>query len=306
MLADKTRMDAYAYALKEVVTPDSVVLDIGTGMGIHALLACKFGARHVYAVESNDAIVLAQELAQENNFADRIEFIQGLSTEITLPEKADIIVSDLRGVLPLFGQHIPSIVDARQRHLAPGGVLLPKRDTLSAGLVEARPVYRNIVKPWDTPYGLTMNAAKKYVLNSWGDDDIDLFRPQNLLMVPQLWTELDYSSIENPHINGNQIVQQVSRDGTAHGVLMWFDAEIGDGIGFSNAPQSKKATDVYGRGFFPLLEPVPLEKGDTVLLDIRTELVDGQYIWDWHTRITSRGNDSEVKADFYQSTAKAV
>ena len=125
MIADNVRMDPYAHALKKAVGPESVVLDIGTGAGIHALLACKFGARRVYAVENNDAIHLAQEMAQANHFADRIEFIQGLSTDITLPERADVIVSDLRGILPLFGQHIPSIVDARRRHLAPDGSMIP-------------------------------------------------------------------------------------------------------------------------------------------------------------------------------------
>ena len=125
MIVDDVRMDAYAYALKAAVTPDSVVLDIGAATGIHALLACKFGARQVYAVEPNDAIHLARQIAAVNGFAGRIEFIQDLSTRISLPELADIIVSDMRGVLPLFGQHIPAIVDARQRHLAPGGRLIP-------------------------------------------------------------------------------------------------------------------------------------------------------------------------------------
>jgi protein arginine N-methyltransferase 1 len=83
MIADKVRMDPYAYALKAVIEPDSVVLDIGTGTGMHALLACKFGARKVYAIEPNDAIHLARELVRENGFADRIEFFQEISTHVT-------------------------------------------------------------------------------------------------------------------------------------------------------------------------------------------------------------------------------
>ena len=148
MIADKVRLDPYTYALKAKIGPNSVVLDIGTGAGIHALLACKFGARKVYAIEPNDAIHLARELAQANGFADRIEFIQDISTHVTLPERADVIVSDLRGVLPLYGQHIPSIIDARQRHLAPGGTLIPPRDTVWASLVEARCVSDDVVGPW--------------------------------------------------------------------------------------------------------------------------------------------------------------
>ena len=58
------------------------------------------------------------------------------------------MVSDLRGVLPFFQHHIPSIVDARQRLLASGGVLIPCRDTLWATLVEDPELYRPYAEPW--------------------------------------------------------------------------------------------------------------------------------------------------------------
>ena len=136
MIADQGRIEAYRQALRLVVKPGSVVLDIGTGIGIMAMMACQFGARRVYAIEPGDVIEVARELAAANGFADRIEFIQGLSTEVTLPERADVIVSDLRGVMPPFQHIIPSLVDARRRFLAPGGVLIPRRDTLWASILE--------------------------------------------------------------------------------------------------------------------------------------------------------------------------
>src|SRR5690349_13629207 len=148
MLADAPRMDAYGAALRHVIRPDSVVMDLGCGPGVFALLACKLGARRVYAVEPDNVIGLAREAAVANGFADRIEFFEKLSTEITVPEPADIIVSDLRGVLPWFQQNIPSIIDARKRLLARGGVLIPHRDILWAAIVEAREQYEEFVGPW--------------------------------------------------------------------------------------------------------------------------------------------------------------
>ncbi|HEX6283874.1 MAG TPA: 50S ribosomal protein L11 methyltransferase, partial [Pyrinomonadaceae bacterium] len=81
MIADRVRTDAYAEALRRSVKPDSIVLDLGCGPGLFALLACKLGARRVYAVEPNNAINIAREAAAANGFADRIEFFQSLSTE---------------------------------------------------------------------------------------------------------------------------------------------------------------------------------------------------------------------------------
>src|SRR2546427_571788 len=110
MMADRVRMDAYTHALRQAVKPGSVVLDIGTGTGMFALLACQFGARAVYAVEPDgDALQVAREIAAANGYGARIQFIQDLSTRISVPERADVMISDLRGAVPLFQQHLPSI-----------------------------------------------------------------------------------------------------------------------------------------------------------------------------------------------------
>src|SRR5438128_2452160 len=79
---------AYESAIRQVVRPGSVVVDIGTGSGILALMACRSGARKVFAIEPADVIQLAREIARANGYADRIEFIQSHSTAATLPERA--------------------------------------------------------------------------------------------------------------------------------------------------------------------------------------------------------------------------
>ena len=166
MITDRVRMDAFARALRDVITPESVVVDIGTGTGILALLACRFGARRVYAIEPDDAIQVAREIAAANGYADRIDFIQAVSTKVTLPEQANVIVSDIGGMLPLFERHIPSIVDARRRFLAPGGVLIPQRDTTWAAVVEASDLFDSYIAPWDDRFGFNMAAARTRVMNT--------------------------------------------------------------------------------------------------------------------------------------------
>src|SRR5882672_2715616 len=92
LIADTVRMGAFVAALKRTVRPGSVVVDIGTGTGICALIACALGARRVYAIEPNDAIEVAREIAAANGYTDRIEFHQAVSTDVTLPERGDVIV----------------------------------------------------------------------------------------------------------------------------------------------------------------------------------------------------------------------
>src|SRR5215216_2144597 len=191
MLADAPRMDAYLAALRRLVTPDSVVLDLGCGPGVFALMACKFGARRAYAVEPDNIISVAREAAVANGCADRIEFFESLSTEIAPPEPATIIISDLRGVLPWFQQHIPSIIDARKRLLAPGGVLIPRRDILWAAVVEAPERYDELVDPWQK-FDFDLSAATRLITNSWRKTRI---KPDELLTEPICWATLDYYEV---------------------------------------------------------------------------------------------------------------
>jgi protein arginine N-methyltransferase 1 len=295
MIADGDRMNAYVGALQQAVKPGSVVLDIGTGTGIFALLACKFGAKKVYAIDPTEAIQVAREIATANGYGDRIEFIQDLSTNITLPELADVIISDLRGILPCFQHHIPAIKDARCRLLAPGGVQIPQSDTLWATVVSAPDLYGKFSSIWDSqPYGFDMQAAKQRVINSWGKGNV---APEQFLTEPRSWATLDYTTIENPNIKA-ELTWNVDRTGIAHGISIWFDATLAPGFYFSNAPGKPEL--VYGRAFFPLSDPIDLELGDTISITLQANLVVDDYVWSWKTRAIDKSG--KIKANFRQST----
>lgn len=295
MITDEVRMSAYVQALKKHVTPNSVVVDIGTGTGIFALLACRFGARKVYAIEPNEAIQVARELAAANGFADRIEFIEHLSTAVTLPEKADLIVSDLRGILPVFDHHLPTLKDARTRLLAEGGVLIPQRDQLWAALVSAPDLYEPYLKPWEQyHYGLETQAARRIVLNTWGAGRA---KPEQVLTSPQLWAEIEYTTATENNFD-RELHWAIEQAGIAHGLNLWFDTTLTDGIGFSNAPGG--GAKVYGSAFFPWQEPVNLAPTDQVSVRLRADLIGDDYIWSWQTVVKTAQN--QLKAEYKQST----
>jgi len=295
MLADAPRMDAHVAALRRAVKPGSVVLDLGCGPGVFALLACQLGARRVFAIEPDNIIELAREAAKANGFADRIEFFQGFSTQITLPERVDVIISDLRGVLPWYQQHIPSIVDARNRFLAPDGVLIPRRDILWAAVVDAPERYEEIDGPWRSS-DLDLSAATRVITNTWRKTRLNA---GELLVEPLCWATLDYREIQTADVSA-EISWQVGRPGTAHGVAVWFDSELVDEIGFSNHPGAPEL--IYGNGLFPFSRPVDVTEGDRIRLTLRADHVGGDYVWRWDTDFFAPGVCGSPKASFKQST----
>jgi protein arginine N-methyltransferase 1 len=296
MIADDVRTGAYEAAIRAAVRPGHVVLDIGCGTGILSLLACRQGARKVYAVETGDAIAVAEEIVRANDLTDRIELIQKSSTDLTLPEPADVIVSDLRGVLPLLHAHIPSIADARRRHLKPGGVLIPQRDEIYIALVEAPDEYERISAPWRRHQrGFDMEAARRVVTNTW---ERAMGSEHQLLAEARHWATLDYSSMVSPHVK-NCVTFQTTRAGAAHGLIAWFDAVLHDGVGYTSAPGNPDT--VYGRAFLPFSEPIAVEAGDRVTVTLRADLSGGEYVWTWNTD-AYRGSVEQPHLQLRQST----
>jgi protein arginine N-methyltransferase 1 len=301
MIADKVRMDAYSRAVRQIVKPGSVILEIGTGPGIFAILACQAGAGRVFAIESSDVIQVAREAAVDNGCADRIEFFEDLSTRVTLPLKAEAIFSDLRGVLPLLGDHIPSIVDARNRFLKPGGVLCPRKDTIWAAIVESPKIYSKIVDPWEQS-GLDqdLSAARRRAVDS-------LMRaratPDQLLTEPQLWATVDYATVESPGARGT-LQWTAKRPGAGHGILVWFDADLAEGVEFSASPFGPET--IYASMFFPWTHPVQLVQGDTVCVKLEANLVGDDYVWRWATQVKPSDMKGATREHFQQSTLSGL
>ena len=294
MVTGAGRVDAYARALQSVITPDSFVIEIGTGIGVFAVMASRMGARRVVAIEPSDAIVVARMLAKDNG-EPGIEFIQALSTEVSFHEKADVVVSDLRGVLPLFDGHLGSIVDARERLLAPGGALIPVADTLYAAVVELPEEYAERTPSFSANGTVKLDVLRRFMTNTW---EKVRFKPEQLLTKAKPWLTLEYRTISGCDANGT--VRLTSRrDGRAHGLAVWFDATLVDGVTFSNAPDQPEL--VYGAAFFPWPNPVEMRQGDEIQVSIEARHVGDEYVWRWDSEVFSDDSPTPT-ARFQQST----
>jgi protein arginine N-methyltransferase 1 len=299
MIEDGVRLRAYRDALAASIKPGARVLDLGAGTGILSLLACQLGAGKVYAVEPSDALVVARQLAQDNGYAGRIEFLQVSSFDVRLPSPVDVMVSDLRGVLPLHGGHIPAIVDARRRLLAPGGVQIPARDRVLVQLVNDASLHDAGVGIWrDGAFGLDLRGALRWAAHQMHKADLSR---SAMLGEPQAAFELDYATVESPDAAGTAR-WTLAEAGVAHGFGAWFETQLVAGIGYSNAPDQPRA--IYGQMFFPFPEPLAVARGDDVAVRLAATLVDDTYVWRWDT--TVRGKDGGSRCRFQQSSFHAT
>lgn len=131
MMNDTDRNEFYYDMLKQHVTPDTGVLEIGAGSGLLSIMAGKLGAKWVVAVEgSKELSRLAEANIKENNLEDRVKVMNLLSTELLpeyLPGKPDILVCEIFGTFLLGESALDYIRDARERLLPKNAVILPQK-----------------------------------------------------------------------------------------------------------------------------------------------------------------------------------
>ena len=137
MIADRLRTLSYRKAVR-ALAPGRVVLDIGTGQdAIWAVSAARAGASRVYAIEVlPDAAKLAREAVERAGVADRVTVLEGLSTEIELPERVDLLVSEIIGTIGGSEGAEAVLDDARRRFLKPGGHSIPHRCVTTVAAVD--------------------------------------------------------------------------------------------------------------------------------------------------------------------------
>jgi len=99
----------------------ATVVDIGTGsFALLAIMAARAGAKKVYAIERNHAAAeRATETVLRAGLQDKVTVIEGDSMMVELPERVDVVVSELIGSIATQEGVEAIIRDASRRFLKP-------------------------------------------------------------------------------------------------------------------------------------------------------------------------------------------
>ena len=271
MLQDNQRMQAYRTALEKLVTPKSVVADVGTGMGVLALFAAKAGARKVYAIERvPEAAELARKNIAANGYSGIIEVVVGDAETIRLPEKVDILVTETMGTTG---------VDEQIQNLA--GVFA--RNNLKLDGIAIPHTVRAMIAPSDFSH-LThaLQSSASIADFDWtaltslpGDNNMSFKMPETdfvPLGSPAILDEVAVGMTEVPAADPLKIHLAIERPGTLRSFVMWFEADMAPTLDPSlkivNYPGQIRPS--WSCGIFTLGDPTPVQTGDTLSVAVDT------------------------------------
>jgi len=294
MLADQVRMEAYKKAIHEVVKKDDVVADIGTGSGILAFFAVQGGARKVYAIEQSDIIEEAEKLANLNAFDKKIVFIKGRSDKVELPEKVDVITSELIGYFGLEENLHRFKVDARKRFLKPGGRLVPSWLKLYLVPVESEVIWKDNTEFWSGNFhGFDFSPVRSHSISQ--RYVMDCSGKLNPLAAASTISHLDFYEIDKvPYIFQGQFV--INKKGSLHGLLGYFQVGLSPSVIFSTSPEEPLTH--WMQTFFPMEDVMTVEEEDEVSCKIIAIPYGGDLFWQWDTSVNRNGVE---RAKFSQS-----
>lgn len=281
MTLDSRRNEAYAKALANVITPESVVLDLGAGLGIHGLLAAQLGAKRVYLVEPEDIIAVSNEIVHANGFGDRIQCLQGKIEEINLPEAVDVIVSVFTGNFLLEEDLLPSLFYARDKYIKPGGVLIPQAAVMEAAPVYVPELYQQEIASWSESHrGIDHHPVRAYASQSIYYYKKELANLQ-YLAEPETLLAMDFY-----HSNSTdcqvEIPYKITKSGFCHGWAGWFKMQLGE-TWLSTAPHEPPLH--WSAAFLPLDPPIELTAGETVTFKLQRPPF-GDWSWRVETDLT--------------------
>ncbi|KAL7422446.1 Nuclear SAM-dependent mono-and asymmetric methyltransferase [Cryptotrichosporon argae] len=266
MLKDQVRTLSYRNAIMQNphLFKGKVVLDVGCGTGILSMFAAKAGAAKVIGIDMSNILDQAQKIIDANGFSDTITLIKGKLEDVELPVKqVDIIISEWMGYFLLYESMLDTVLLARDKYLAPGGLLFPDQATIYLAAIEDQDYKEEKIEFWNDVYGFDYSCIKDIALREPLVDCVDL---KAVVSQPCAIRHIDIATVKKEDLDFKVPFElKATRNDFVHAFLGWFDINFScchKPIQFSTGPHAKYTH--WKQTVFYTPDTLTVSEGDTI------------------------------------------
>ena len=266
MLSDVIRTEAYRDSMykNQDLFKGKIVMDIGCGTGILSMFAARSGAKHVYGIEMAEVHKVARDIVKKNGLSDKITILHGKVEEVVLPvEKVDIIVSEWMGYLLLFEGMFDCVMWARDKYLAPGGMIFPDRAVIKMAALDDLKFNTNKRHMYENQYSCNLSIMSEFSLL---EPLVDVVNSDSIITTESIIADIDLMTCKLTDLDFSAGYKlKALEKGFLSGMVVWFDVYFGFGrneVILSTSPYEESTH--WKQGILFMETDLPVEKGDEV------------------------------------------
>jgi protein arginine N-methyltransferase 1 len=231
------------------------------------MFAAKAGAKKVIGIECSNIAVQAKQIIKDNGLDGVITILQSKLEEVDcLPdgiEKVDVIISEWMGYCLFYESMLNTVLKARDRWLAPDGVMMPDKAKLWMCSIEDGQYKEDKINWWDNVYGFNMSSIRKQALT---EPLVDVVDAKQVASSNSMLKEVDLYTVTVAELDFSVPFEMVMRrDDYVHAFVCFFTVEFSKThkrIGFSTGPEEHYTH--WKQTVFYLQEPLTANKGERV------------------------------------------
>lgn len=254
-LLDARRTAIFKKAIFKTVKKGDVVLDVGTGSGILAMLSARAGASKVYAVEiMPDVAEFARKNIKANNLENIIEVINidAKSQMLDLPQKPDVITMELLDTA-LVAEQQGVVVNLlhKSKIITDTTKLIPERCDSAFVLANYNFSFQGIKLPF-------VIQARNYGVTR---------RIRTIFTNREFFSEVDFNKPFSTNINNTKSLE-IQKNGVINALVLYSKTYMTPDI-------SIWATSDMNMPVVVPISPIEVEAGDEVAVSIKYKMSEG-------------------------------